>query len=124
VLFSCARCLLHLSATPLTLTLSLSLSSLTLTLTHPAKERLSVMLVHQRNSDVFQAIDMEALRKEVAGVIKKYIKVAEEKNASKMTIKQEGEFDFLEMHFQLDKNLYPGTVPGKLAGMTAAAGKK
>lgn len=69
-----------------------------------AKERLSVMLVHQRNSDVFQSIDMEALRKEVALVIRKYIKVAEDKNASKMTIKQEGEFDFLEMHFQLDNN--------------------
>ena len=69
-----------------------------------AKERLSVMLVHQRNSDVFQSIDMEALRKEVSTVIRKYIKVADDKNAqSKMTIKQEGEFDFLEMHFQLGK---------------------
>ena len=62
------------------------------------------MLVHQRNSDVFQSIDMEALRKEVAQVIRKYIKVAETEKASKMTIKQEGEFDFLEMHFQLDQN--------------------
>jgi cell division topological specificity factor MinE len=70
----------------------------------PAKERLSVMLVHQRNSDVFQSIDMEALRKEVSHVIRKYIKVAEDKNASKMTIKHEGEFDFLEMSFVLDQN--------------------
>lgn len=63
------------------------------------------MLVHQRNSDVFQSIDMEALRKEVSAVIRKYIKVAEDKTAqSKMTIKQEGEFDFLEMHFQLAEN--------------------
>lgn len=64
-----------------------------------------MMLVHQRNSDVFQSIDMEALRKEVSAVIRKYIKVAEDKTAqSKMTIKQEGEFDFLEMHFQLAEN--------------------
>ena len=42
-----------------------------------AKERLSIMLVHQRNSQILENIDMEALQKEVAAVVQKYIKVAQ-----------------------------------------------
>jgi len=42
-----------------------------------ARDRLSVMLVHQRNSDFVENIDMDALQKEVALVIKKYIKCAD-----------------------------------------------
>mgnify|MGYP001276632065 CR=1 FL=1 len=42
-----------------------------------ARDRLSVMLVHQRNSDYVENIDMESLQKEVAAVIKKYIKCAD-----------------------------------------------
>jgi len=42
-----------------------------------ARDRLSVMLVHQRNSDFVESIDMDALQKEVAQVIKKYIKCAD-----------------------------------------------
>jgi len=41
-----------------------------------ARDRLSVMLVHQRNSDYVENVDMEALQKEVAAVIQKYIKTA------------------------------------------------
>jgi cell division topological specificity factor MinE len=67
-----------------------------------ARDRLSVMLVHQRNSDFVQNIDMEALQAEVAAVIKKYIKCAE-KPAS-LALKQDGEFDYLEMHFPLEQN--------------------
>lgn len=67
-----------------------------------ARDRLSVMLVHQRNSDYVENIDMEALQKEVAAVIKKYIKCAD-KPAS-LALKQEGEFDYLEMHFPLEQN--------------------
>ncbi len=44
-----------------------------------AKERLSIMLVHQRNSELLQHIDMDALQREVAEVVKKYIKLAEDK---------------------------------------------
>lgn len=46
-----------------------------------AKERLSIMLVHQRNSDAVASIDMTALQKEVAMVVAKYIRVAEDKPA-------------------------------------------
>jgi hypothetical protein len=42
-----------------------------------ARDRLSVMLVHQRNSDFVENIDMDALQKEVAQVIQKYIKCAD-----------------------------------------------
>lgn len=68
-----------------------------------AKERLSIMLVHQRNSEAIASIDMSALQKEVAKVVQKYIKVAEGK-PSHMSVKQEGEYDLLEMHFPLDTN--------------------
>lgn len=39
------------------------------------------MLVHQRNSEVFSTIDMDALQTEVAAVVKKYINVAQNKPA-------------------------------------------
>lgn len=42
-----------------------------------AKDRLSIMLVHQRNNDVLANIDMDALQKEVALVVQKYIKGAQ-----------------------------------------------
>jgi septum formation topological specificity factor MinE len=89
-----------------------------------AKDRLSIMLVHQRNSEAIASIDMLELQKEVAAVVQKYIKVAENKPANFSgecqctyrnphvlnvnsiyvlcsAVKQEGEFDFLEMHFPL-----------------------
>ncbi len=37
------------------------------------------MLVHQRNNEVFGAIDMDALQKEVAAVVRKYINVKPDK---------------------------------------------
>jgi len=61
------------------------------------------MLVHQRNNDVVQNIDMEALQKEVAQVIAKYVKVSRSRPVN-VGLKQEGEYDLLEMHFQLDQN--------------------
>ena len=42
-----------------------------------AKERLSVMLVHQRNVRILSDVDMEALQKELTAVVQKYIKVSE-----------------------------------------------
>ena len=61
------------------------------------------MLVHQRNSDFVENIDMDALQKEVAQVIKKYIKCADK--PVQLALKQEGEgFDYLEMHFPLEQN--------------------
>ncbi len=41
-----------------------------------AKERLSVMLVHQRNVQMLSDIDMQALQEELTAVVQKYIKVA------------------------------------------------
>lgn len=67
-----------------------------------ARDRLSVMLVHQRNSDFVENIDMDSLQKEVASVIKKYIRCADK--PSSLNLKQEGEFDYLEMHFPLEQN--------------------
>ena len=46
-------------------------------------------LVHQRNNDVIQNIDMDALQAEVAGVIAKYVNIARNANA-KVGLKQEG----------------------------------
>ena len=42
-----------------------------------ARERLSVMLVHQRNVQILSDVDMEALQKELTAVVQKYIKVVE-----------------------------------------------
>lgn len=41
-----------------------------------AKERLSIMLVHQRNLEALSSIDMDALKHEVAMVVKKYVKLS------------------------------------------------
>ena len=62
------------------------------------------MLVHQRNSDVVQNIDMDALQKDVAKVIAKYVKVASTNSSNNVGLKRDGDCDFLEMHFQLDQN--------------------
>jgi septum formation topological specificity factor MinE len=44
-----------------------------------AKERLSLMLVTQRSSSFLDGLDMEAFQAEVAGVVQKYMKIANEK---------------------------------------------
>jgi len=46
-----------------------------------ARDRLSLMLVHQRNSQLLAAVDMVALQREVASVVQKYVKVAEDKSS-------------------------------------------
>ena len=80
-----------------------------------AKDRLSVMLVHQRNNDVVSNIDMDALQAEVAGVIARYVNVARNANA-KVGLRQDGDFDLLEMHFPLDQNsLASGSGQKKMA---------
>lgn len=53
-----------------------------------AKERLSIMLVRQRNTEAVVSLDMEKLQKEVAMVVQKYIKVADNKPAH-LSVKQE-----------------------------------
>ena len=70
-----------------------------------------MMLVHQRNNDVIQNIDMDALQAEVAGVIAKYVNIARHANAN-VGLKQEGDLDVLEMHFPLDQNSL-GTAGGQ-----------
>ena len=44
-----------------------------------ARDRLSVMLVHQRNLQMLSDVDMEALQNELTAVVQKYIKVANAK---------------------------------------------
>ena len=44
-----------------------------------ARDRLSIMLVHQRNSQLLESVDMIGLQREVAVVVQKYIKVAQDK---------------------------------------------
>jgi cell division topological specificity factor MinE len=93
-----------------------------------AKERLSVMLVHQRNVQILSDVDMESLQKELTAVVQKYIKVSEGERPvhySGMSlslfidviiflcplayfsrlfyvVKQEGGLDLLEIHFPID----------------------
>jgi septum formation topological specificity factor MinE len=44
-----------------------------------AKDRLAVMLVHQRNSEALANVDMESLKKEVAEVVERHFKLAQER---------------------------------------------
>ena len=46
-----------------------------------AKERLSIMLVQQRSSELFNGINIDDLQKEVYAVLNKHIKMAENKPA-------------------------------------------
>ncbi len=41
-----------------------------------AKERLSIMLVHQRSSNLLSEIDMKAFQSEIQGVVMKFLKVS------------------------------------------------
>lgn len=66
-----------------------------------AKDRLAVMLVHQRNSEVLSNIDMAALKKDIAEVVKQHVKIAESK-PSTVCVKQDGEIDILEMLIPLE----------------------
>ncbi len=44
-----------------------------------AKERLSIMLVHQRSTSLLSDIDMEAFQSEVQAVVRKYMKLSHDK---------------------------------------------
>lgn len=44
-----------------------------------AKDRLSLMLVHQRNLDLLAGVDMEAMQKEIGEVVAKYVRLASNK---------------------------------------------
>ena len=59
-----------------------------------ARDRLSVMLVHQRHLQQLSDVDMEALQKELTVVVQKYVKVggAEPVNYS-------GKFSFLKLSY-------------------------
>ena len=41
-----------------------------------AKERLSIMLVHQRSVNVLSDIDMSAFQKEIQDVVRKFLKIS------------------------------------------------
>lgn len=66
-----------------------------------AKERLSIMLVHQRSSNVLSEIDMQAFQKEIQGVVRKFLKVSPDK-APQITVRPDGDLSMLEINFALD----------------------
>ena len=45
-----------------------------------AKERLSIMLVHQRSTNFLSDIDMKAFQNEIQNVVKKYLKISVDKS--------------------------------------------
>ena len=58
-----------------------------------AKERLSIMLVHQRSTNLLSDIDMKAFQKEIQGVVSKYLKISVDK-----TPQITGEYHYLQLN--------------------------
>ena len=65
-----------------------------------AKERLSIMLVHQRSSNMLSEIDMSAFQKEIQDVVRKFLKVSPEK-APIISVRPDGDLNMLEINFAL-----------------------
>ena len=65
-----------------------------------AKERLSIMLVHQRSSNLLSEIDMKAFQSEIQGVVMKFLKVAPDRQPQ-ISVKPDGDLHLLEINFTL-----------------------
>lgn len=65
-----------------------------------AKERLSIMLVHQRSSNLLSEIDMKAFQSEIQGVVMKFLKVAPDRQPQ-ISVKPDGDLHLLEINFAL-----------------------
>ena len=65
-----------------------------------AKERLSIMLVHQRSNNLLSEIDMKAFQSEIQGVVMRYLKVAPDRQPQ-ISVKPDGDLHLLEINFAL-----------------------
>ncbi|CAN0214363.1 unnamed protein product, partial [Ectocarpus sp. 8 AP-2014] len=65
-----------------------------------ARERLSIILAHQRGDVLLEGIDLKALQAEVYECVKKYISVDASKPIQ-LSVKQDGAVDVFEMQVHL-----------------------
>ncbi|KAG7397962.1 hypothetical protein PHYBOEH_011891 [Phytophthora boehmeriae] len=66
-----------------------------------AKERLQIILSHQRGSQVLAGVDLAALQKELLECVQRHIKVANGANIN-IAVKNEGPMDIFEMQVPVD----------------------
>ncbi|ETK74105.1 cell division topological specificity factor MinE [Phytophthora nicotianae CJ01A1] len=66
-----------------------------------AKERLQIILAHQRGSQVLAGVDLAALQKELLECVQRHIKVANGANIN-IAVKNEGHLDIFEMQVPVD----------------------
>nr|CCA22113.1 conserved hypothetical protein [Albugo laibachii Nc14]CCA23395.1 conserved hypothetical protein [Albugo laibachii Nc14] len=66
-----------------------------------AKERLQIILAHQRGSQILAGVDLAALQKDLLECVQRYIGVTHDANIN-IAVKQEGSFDIFEMQVPVD----------------------
>uniref|UniRef100_K3WAM2 Cell division topological specificity factor MinE n=1 Tax=Globisporangium ultimum (strain ATCC 200006 / CBS 805.95 / DAOM BR144) TaxID=431595 RepID=K3WAM2_GLOUD len=66
-----------------------------------AKERLQIILAHQRGSQVLAGVDLQALQKELLECVQRHIQVANGANIN-IAVKHEGQLDIFEMQVPVD----------------------
>ncbi|KAI9907413.1 hypothetical protein PsorP6_016306 [Peronosclerospora sorghi] len=69
-----------------------------------AKERLQIILAHQRGSQVLAGVDLAALQQELLNCVQRHIKVANEAHVN-IAVKNEGHLDIFEMQVPVDGDL-------------------
>ncbi|CEG42746.1 cell division topological specificity factor [Plasmopara halstedii] len=65
------------------------------------KERLQIILAHQRGSQILAGVDLAALQKELLECVQRHIKVSNGANIN-IAVKNEGQFDIFEMQVPVD----------------------
>ncbi|CAH0487624.1 unnamed protein product [Peronospora farinosa] len=65
------------------------------------KERLQIILAHQRGSQVLTGVDLAALQQELLECVQRHIKVASGANIN-IAVKNEGQMDIFEMQVPVD----------------------
>ncbi|TMW60127.1 hypothetical protein Poli38472_000169 [Pythium oligandrum] len=66
-----------------------------------AKERLQIILAHQRGSQVLAGVDLQALQSELLECVQRHIRVANGGNIN-IAVKHEGQLDIFEMQVPVD----------------------
>ncbi|CAI5734983.1 unnamed protein product [Hyaloperonospora brassicae] len=66
-----------------------------------AKERLQIILAHQRGSQVLAGVDLAALQQELLACVQRHIRVATGANIN-IAVKHEGQLDIFEMQVPVD----------------------
>lgn len=66
-----------------------------------ARERLSVILASQRGSELLAGVDMDELQKDVLGVVKRHIAVAQNSPIN-CQVKNDGDVNLFEMSVEID----------------------